>query len=125
MRKKKINKEFDIKNSRKNSLIRDRLQLIIQKDLPNYIDISKMLITIINTVLSNQGHVFKVYVNIIPDSQKEYVINLLNSNKNIIRKFLGNSLANNLRHIPDLEFFLDTSFERIQKIEDLLKVSQM
>lgn len=121
MRKKKINKEFDIINSRKNSLIRDSLQLIIQKDLQNYIDISKVLITIINTILSHQGHVFKVYVNILPDNQKENVINLLNNNKNIIRRILGNTLANDLKHIPDLEFFLDTSFERIQKIENLLK----
>ena len=117
----KINKEFDVKNSRKNAFIRDRLQLIIQKDLPNYIDISGVLITIINTILSNQGHILKVYLNVIPDNQKENIVDILNSNKSIIRKILGNALANDLKHIPDLEFFLDTSFERIQKIENLLK----
>lgn len=117
----KINKEFDVKNSRKNAFIRDRLQLIIQKDLQNYIDISGVLITIINTILSNQGHTLKVYLNVIPDNQKENIVDILNSNKSIIRKILGNALANDLKHIPDLEFFLDTSFERIQKIENLLK----
>jgi ribosome-binding factor A len=117
----KINKEFDVKNSRKNAFIRDRLQLIIQKDLRNYIDISGVLITIINTILSNQGHTLKVYLNVIPDNQKENIVDVLNSNKSIIRKILGNALANDLKHIPDLEFFLDTSFERIQKIENLLK----
>ena len=117
----KINKEFDVKNSRKNAFIRDRLQLIIQKDLQNYIDISGVLITIINTILSNQGHILKVYLNVIPDNQKENIVDILNSNKSIIRKILGNALANDLKHIPDLEFFLDTSFERIQKIENLLK----
>jgi ribosome-binding factor A len=45
----------------------------------------------------------------------------MNKKKSMIRKFLGDSLKDKLRTIPDLKFVVDDSLARMRRIEDLLK----
>ena len=45
----------------------------------------------------------------------------IKKNSSLIRKILGERVRNQLRIVPELDFFLDDSAEYINEIEELLK----
>ncbi len=64
--------------------------------------------------------IVKVYLSILPIDKREDIFYLINSQKKFIRKLLGTRIKN-VRKIPDLMFFIDDSYDKIQKIEKLLQ----
>ena len=63
----------------------------------------------------------KVYVSIFPSDKAASVLPLLEENKRIIRGELGRKVASQLRIVPEIEFFLDSTLDYAEHIEELLK----
>ena len=63
----------------------------------------------------------KIYLSIVPFDRHQQVMEVLEANNWLIRKSLGNKIRNLLRIVPELAFFLEDSFEYIDKIDNLLK----
>ena len=64
--------------------------------------------------------VAKVSVSVFPYSSSVMVIQLLKSSKSSIKKDLSEKLGNELRRIPDLLFFTDSSVENANQIQKSL-----
>ena len=63
----------------------------------------------------------KIYLSIFPFEKHAEVMASLQENNWMIRKTLGARVRNQLRHVPELAFYIDDSLEYISAIDKLLK----
>ena len=63
----------------------------------------------------------KVYLSIFPNAKAEELIEGIRSNAPLIKHEVAQRTRNQLRKMPELEFFIDDSLEYIDKIEQSLK----
>ncbi len=78
------------------------------------ISVSKVNVTV---DLSNA----KVYLSIFPNNKSKELIEGIRSNAHLVKHELAQRTRNQLRRMPDLEFFIDDSLEYIEQIEKSLK----
>ncbi len=99
----------------------------IQKDIAEILqrDLAELLKGILTTVtivrISPDLSYAKIYISIFPFDKNQAVLQLLKDNNWRIRKALGSRTKNQLRIVPELEFFLDDSLEYIDGIDRALK----
>ncbi len=63
----------------------------------------------------------KIYVTVLPDKDREEIVEALNERDWEIRKALAARIRNKVRKIPELRFYYDDSFDEARKIDELLK----
>ena len=99
----------------------------IQKDLAEIIRRKGMaffdgaMVTVSEVRISPDLSVAKTYVSIFPSAKAENVMQILQENVKAYRGELGRIVAKQLRIVPELVFYLDTSLDYAQHIDDLLK----
>ena len=99
----------------------------LQKDMAEIIRSKGMaafdgaLVSVSGVKVSPDLSVAKVYVSVFPSAKAETVMELLNENVRTLRGELGNKVAKQLRIVPELTFFLDSSLDYVEHIEELLK----
>ena len=99
----------------------------IQKDLAEIIRSTGMaafggaMVTVSEVRVSPDLSVAKVYVSIFPSEKQESVMDILQQNLKSYRGELGRQVGRQLRIVPDLVFYLDTSLDYAEHIEELLK----
>ena len=99
----------------------------LQKDLAEIIRSKGMsamggsLVTVSEVRVSPDLSVAKVFVSIFPSEKQGPVMELLEEQKKTLRGELGHKVGKQLRIVPELGFFLDTTLDYAQHIEDLLK----
>ena len=99
----------------------------IQKDLAEIIRSKGMaafggaMVTVSEVRVSPDLSVAKVYVSIFPSEKQESVMDTLQQNLKSYRGELGRQVGRQLRIVPDLVFYLDTSLDYAEHIEELLK----
>ena len=62
----------------------------------------------------------KVYISFFPKDKVDMYIENLKTNKNQLRHDLSQKLKNQLRKVPELNFYLDESLDYIEKIDEEL-----
>ena len=62
----------------------------------------------------------KIYVSIFPFDRSEALLEAIKERGWQIRKLLGARIRNQLKIVPELEFFVDDSLEYIDNIDNLL-----
>lgn len=99
----------------------------IQKDLAEIIRGKGMaffggsMVTVSEVRISPDLSVAKAYVSIFPSGKGEAAMAILNENIRAIRGELGHVVAKQLRIVPELTFFQDTSLDYAEHIDELLK----
>lgn len=99
----------------------------IQKDLSDIFirEAAPMLrgamVTVTSVRISPDLGYAKAYLSVFPYEKHVEVMEALEANNRQIRKTLGAKVRNQLRIVPELQFFLDDSLEYIDKIDNLLK----
>lgn len=99
----------------------------IQKDMAEIIRGKGMaaydgaLVTVSGVKVSPDLSVAKVYVSIFPSAKADAVMKNLNENVRTYRRELGAKVAKQLRIVPELVFYLDSSLDYVEHIEELLK----
>jgi len=99
----------------------------IQKELAEIIRSKGMgayggaLVTVSEVRVSPDLSVAKVYVSIFPSEKQGPVMEILQENNKALRGELGNKMGKQLRIVPELIFYLDTTLDYAQHIEELLK----
>lgn len=99
----------------------------LQKDLAEIIRSKGMaafggaLVSVSGVKISPDLSVAKVYVSIFPSEKADNVMEILEENLRSIRGELGNKVAKQLRIVPEIAFFLDSSLDYVEHIEELLK----
>ena len=100
-------------------LIQKELSIIFQKEIHQFL--GNILVTVTGVRVSPDLSVAKAYLSIFPVEKPKEALKILNENKKVFRKLLGNSCRHQLRIVPELVFYLDDSAEYAEEIEKLLK----
>ena len=99
----------------------------LQRDLSEIIRSKGMavwggaMVTVSEVRISPDLSIAKVFVSIFPSEKQASVMPLLEEKKKEIRGELGRKVASQLRIVPDLDFYLDTTLDYAEHIEELLK----
>ncbi len=80
-----------------------------------------LLLTVTAVRVSPDFGYAKIYVSVFPFERNEEVLTLLSKNNWAIRKALGARIKNQLKIVPEIEFFLDDSLEYIEGIDRAIK----
>lgn len=79
------------------------------------------LVTVTAVRVSPDFSYAKIYVSVFPFEQSGAVMERLEHQNRFVRGALGQRLRNQLKNIPEIQFFLDDSLEYIEHIEKALK----
>ena len=99
----------------------------LQKDIAEIIRSKGMaafggaMVSVTEVRISPDLSVSKVYVSVFPSAKSEEVMQLVNENARTIRGELGRIVAKQFRIVPELAFFLDSSLDYAEHIDELLK----
>jgi len=63
----------------------------------------------------------KIYLSIFPQNFRTPIMKEIESNKSFYRNFIGQKMAKQVRSIPNLNFYLDTSLDDVERLEKELK----
>lgn len=99
----------------------------IQKDVADIFQkegasiVQGRLVTVTAVRVSPDFGYAKIYVSIFPFEQNEATMQQIEHNNWFIRRALGQRIRNQLKSVPEIQFFLDDSLEYIEQIETALK----
>lgn len=99
-------------------LQRDLAEIIRSKGMAAF---GGAMVTVSEVRVSPDLSIAKVYVSIFPSSKQEEVMRILEESGKSIRGELGRQVAKQLRIVPELDFYLDTTLDYVEHIEELLK----
>lgn len=101
---------------------------VLQRDLVDVLQkaatqggMQGILISVSKVKVTVDLSVAKVYLSIFPNNKAQELIVGIRSNAPLIKHELAQRTRNQLRRMPQLEFFVDDSLEYIDKIEQSLK----
>lgn len=63
----------------------------------------------------------KIYLSIFPQEFRKPIMKEIEVNKSQYRNFIGQKMGKQVRIIPELNFYLDTSLDDVEKLERELK----
>ena len=99
----------------------------IQKDIADIFQkegapiVRGSLVTVTAVRLSPDFSYAKIYVSIFPFEENGEVMNRLEHQNWFIRRALGQRIRNQLKNVPEIQFYLDDSLEYIENIDKALK----
>ena len=99
-------------------LQRDLAEIIRSKGMAVF---AGAMVTVSEVRISPDLSIAKVYVSIFPSAKAEQVMGILEENKKALRGELGHKVASQLRIVPEIDFYLDSSIDYAEHIEELLK----
>lgn len=79
------------------------------------------LISVTEVRISPDLSLARVYLSVFPTDNKVAVMKAISEANSVIRFELGNRVRNQLRKIPELHFYLDDTFDQLDRIDALLK----
>jgi ribosome-binding factor A len=79
-----------------------------------------IMITVTKVNITRDLSLARVFLSLFPTNDKTSVMEQIKSHSGEIRFFLGKRIKNQVRQIPELDFFLDDSLDYIENIENLL-----
>lgn len=95
----------------------------IQKDIADIFQkegaeiVRGLLVTVTAVRVSPDFSYAKIYVSVFPFDKNETLMAALEQNNWFIRRALGQRIRNQLKVIPEIQFFLDDSLEYIDQID--------
>ena len=79
------------------------------------------LVSVSGVKISSDLSVAKIYVSIFPSEKGGKVMDSLKENARSLRGELGHAMGKQLRIVPEIIFYLDSSLDYVAHIEELLK----
>lgn len=80
-------------------------------------------VTISNVSLTPDLLIARIHLSVLQKEKEQAVLQNFQEQKSLVRGIIGNKMKNKVRRIPDIEFFIDNSLEKVYEIERLLKDS--
>jgi ribosome-binding factor A len=103
-----------------------KISRLIQKDISGIFQqqgrnlFGGALITVTKVYVTKDLSVSKIYLSLFATNDKESLLEKIRSHTKEIRRELGGKERNQLRVIPELQFFLDDSLDYIENLDHLL-----
>ncbi len=107
-----------IRQDRINNLLQKDLGEIFQLDM-RHVSLGSM-ITVTKVKITPDLSLAKVYLSLFATKDKAGLLKSIRSHTKEIRGKLGNRVKNQLRVVPELNFYLDDSLDYIENIDNLL-----
>ena len=79
------------------------------------------MITVTKVQVTRDLAISRVYLSLFGTDDKKALLEKIREHKNEIKYKLGNRIRNQLRSVPELEFYEDDSLDYIDNIDRLLK----
>ena len=79
------------------------------------------LVSVSGVKVSPDLSVAKIYVSVFPSDKADPVMNALQENNRPLRGELGSKMGKQLRIVPEIIFYLDSSLDYVEHIDELLK----
>lgn len=104
----------------------NKIGRLIQKELSELLRretqvlASGRILSVTTVRVTRDMSIAKCYLSIFPSAGAEEVLANIKLHKAKLRGELGNIVRFQLRHVPELDFFLDDSLDYIEKIDKLL-----
>ena len=92
---------------------------ILQKEMAD--TLRGTLVTVTTVRISPDLAYAKIYISIFPFDRSEEMLAAIKEKSWYVRKLLGSRIRNQLKIVPELEWFIDDSLEYIENIDNLLK----
>jgi ribosome-binding factor A len=83
--------------------------------------LSNTMVSITTVRMTPDMGLARVYVSLFPTEKKTEAIEQLRQQQSEVRYLLGKKIGKQVRHIPELQFYLDDSFDYAEEIDQLLK----
>ena len=104
----------------------NRISRLLQKELSSIFQsqtrkTNGVLVSVTRVRISPDLSIAKVYTSIFPSDKAEKVMPILEEEKKAIRGELGRQVASQLRIVPELDFYLDSTLDYAEHIDELLK----
>ncbi len=105
----------------------DKVSKLLQRDLGEILQreaqgaLRGKLITVTEVRLTPNLEIAKVFLSVFPSEHGVAVIKEVQENKAYFRNLLGQRIRHQLRLVPELQFILDESMDKLERIDELLK----
>ena len=104
-----------------------KINSLLQKDLADIllreVIIPNTMISVTRVNVTPDMSIARVNLSIFATHDKANALKKIQSKKSEIRHLLGERVKHQLRIVPDLQFFIDDTLDRIERIDELLKDS--
>ena len=106
-----------------------KISRLLQKDLGEIFQTESRglfhgsMITVTKVYVTNDLSLARIYLSLFGPHKKQVLFGEINKHRKEIRHHLAVRVKNQIRAIPELEFFIDDSLDYIDNIENLLKSS--
>ncbi len=81
----------------------------------------KFLVSVSDVKVTPDLGIAKIYLSIFPQEFRSSIMKEIEENKAQYRNFIGQKMAKQVRIIPQLSFYLDTTLDDVEKIERELR----
>ena len=102
------------------SLIQKEIAILLQKQIREE-GLNKLLISVTKVNITSDLSIARIYLSIYPSSQAKKVLESIQKNSFKIKHNLALILKNQIRKIPNINFFIDDSLDYIENIDNALK----
>lgn len=109
------------------SIRQQKVARLLQKEIGEIFNrgevrpIEKSMISITAVRMTPDLGIARIFISIFPSDDKKADLQQVKDQSSEIRYHLGKKAGKQLRHIPELFFFLDDSFDYAEQIDELLK----
>lgn len=79
------------------------------------------LVTVSDVKVTADLSIAKIYLSIFPNEFREPIMKEIEANKAQYRNYMGQKMGKQVRIIPDLNFYLDTTLDDVERIEKELR----
>jgi ribosome-binding factor A len=107
-----------IRQQKYGKLIQKDLSGIFQKEMKHLFN--NDFITVTEVQMSPDLSIAKAYISMILTKDRLALMEKINEHKSEIRKVLGIKIAKQVRHIPELIFYLDETLDNAERINRVL-----
>ena len=103
----------------------EKISRLLQKEFGDIFvhygrQIQGVIISVSEVRITSDLSISRIYVSIFPTEKATELIERINADKSSIRYELGRRLRNQLRIIPELNFYLDESIDKLANIDKIL-----
>jgi ribosome-binding factor A len=104
-----------------------KVNSLLQKDLAEIllreVIVPNTMVSVTRVNVTPDMSIARVNLSVFATKDKNAVLKEIQSKKSEIRYLLGERVKHQLRIVPNLQFFIDDSLDRMERIDELLKDS--
>jgi ribosome-binding factor A len=102
-----------------------KIERLIQKELSEIFLLQTkamhgVMVSVTKVISSPDLSLSKAYLSVFPSERGKEIVDSINQNKKSVRYELGQRIGKQVRHVPEVLFFLDDSLDYLENIDRLL-----